>query len=71
MKQELTIWGDLLCLIVQNKDEAQAYALHVGKMHKPQPVTLGDGSADVECLRCAKSWPCELIEDLQAWVEII
>jgi hypothetical protein len=71
MKQELSDWGDLLCLIVENASEAQAYALHIGKVHKPMPVTDGDGSANVKCPKCDTIWPCFVVDELLAWVEII
>jgi hypothetical protein len=71
MRQQLNQWAEILVAVVQNRDEAQAYALHIAKMHKPEPVTEGDGSANVECRRCQKAWPCLVIEDLQTWVEII
>jgi phage FluMu protein Com len=71
MKQKLNEWAELLTLVIENKDGAQGYALHVAKVHKPLPVTEGDGSAEVKCPRCEVQWPCYVIDELLAWVEIL
>lgn len=71
MKHQLNQWADLLLLVAKEKDKAQSYTINIAKTHKPVPATLGDGSAVAICHRCDIEWPCGVIEDIEAWVEIL